>query len=97
MKQEEFYTLLIKNDIYSQIDANLTKVYKNDVVINHAGINKKFKIETDGMTKEDIIIALLAKQTLYIKTIKNIIVGVITIAIIGFFLTQIMLMIMPMI
>lgn len=90
MKQEELYTLLIKNDIYSQIDADLTKVYENDIVINNADINKKFKIETDGMTKEDVIIALLAKQTLYIKTIKNIIIGVITITIIGYFLTLIM-------
>lgn len=75
MTQEELYDLLINNDIYSQIDVENTKVFENDIVIEDVSLNKKFKIETNGMSKADVIIALLAKQTLYIKTIRNIIRG----------------------
>lgn len=75
MKQEELYDLLIENNVYSQIDVEYTKVFENDIVIEDANSNKRFKIETNGMSKEDVIIALLAKQTLFIKTIKNIAMG----------------------
>lgn len=75
MKKEDLYVLLLKNKIYSKIDINETKVFEDDVVIKDENVNKNFKIVTDDMTKEDIIIALLAKQTLYINKIKNIMVG----------------------
>ncbi|MBD5555227.1 MAG: hypothetical protein HDQ95_07810 [Roseburia sp.] len=82
MKKEELYTLLTENNIYSKIDAETTKVFENDILIEDCNLNKRFKIETNDLSNDDIIIALLAKQTLYIKTIKNVIVGSITIFII---------------
>ena len=78
MRKEELYNLLVENNVYSKIDVEHTKVFENDIVIEDSNTNKKYKIETNDMSKDDIIIALLAKQTLYIKTIKNIIVGIIT-------------------
>ena len=84
MRQEELYDLLINNNVYSQIDVEYTKVFENDIVIEDVRSNKKYKIETDSMSKEDVIIALLGKQTLYIKTIKNIIMGFTILFIIGF-------------
>lgn len=82
MKKEELYNLLTENNIYSKIDVDKTKVYENDIVIDDCNLNKRFKIETNDLSNVDIIIALLAKQTLYIKTLKNVIVGSITIFII---------------
>lgn len=78
MTKSDYYNLLIDNGIYSKIDINETKVFEYDVVIDdvYENSNKKFKVETNDMTKEDIIIALLAKQTLYIKNIRNITVFV---------------------
>lgn len=78
MTKSDYYNLLIDNGIYSKIDINETKVFEYDVVIDdvYENSNKKFKVETNAMTKEDIIIALLAKQTLYIKNIRNITVFV---------------------
>ncbi len=73
MKKEELYNLLLDNKIYFKVDEDETKVFENDVVIKDEYSGKNYKIETNDMSKEDIIIALLAKQTLYIKTIKNII------------------------
>ncbi len=73
MKKEELYNLLLDNNIYFKVDEDETKVFENDVVIKDEYSGKNYKIETNDMAKEDIIIALLAKQTLYIKTIKNII------------------------
>lgn len=73
MKKEELYNLLLDNNIYFKVDEDETKVFENDVVIKDEYSGKNYKIETNDMSKEDIIIALLAKQTLYIKTIKNII------------------------
>ena len=78
MEKVELFNLLIENNIYSKIDAEKTKVYENDIVIEDCNLNKRFKIETNDLSNDDIIIALLAKQTLYIKTIKNVIVGSIT-------------------
>ena len=75
MEKVELFNLLIENNIYSKIDAEKTKVYENDIVIEDCNLNKRFKIETNDLSNDDIIIALLAKQTLYIKTIKNVIVG----------------------
>lgn len=82
MKKEELYNLLTENNIYSKIDVDKTKVYENDIVIDDCNLNKRFKIETNDLSNVDIIIALLAKQTLYIKILKNVIVGSITIFII---------------
>ena len=78
MTKSDYYNLLIDNGIYSKIDINETKVFEYDVVIDdvYDNSNKRFKVETNDMTKEDIIIALLAKQTLYIKNIRNITVFV---------------------
>ena len=75
MLKNDFYNLLINNNIYSKKDINETKIFENDIVIEdvYFNSNKKFKIETDGMSNEEIIISLLAKQTLYIRTIKNVI------------------------
>lgn len=73
MKKDELYNLLLDNNIYFKVDEDETKVFENDVVIKDEYSGKNYKIETNDMSKEDIIIALLAKQTLYIKTIKNII------------------------
>ena len=73
MKKEELYNLLLDNKIYFKVDEDETKVFENDVVIKDEYSGKNYKIETNDMSKEDIIIELLAKQTLYIKTIKNII------------------------
>lgn len=81
MKKEDLYVLLLKDKIFSKIDINETEVFESDVVIKDENVNKKFKIVTDDMTKEDIIIALLAKQTLYINKIKNIMVGFTVLAI----------------
>lgn len=96
MTQEELYDLLIKNNVYTQIDVEYTKVFENDIVIEDVSSNRKFKIETNDMPKENVIIALLAKQTLYIKTIKNIILGFAILFIICFallFLEMILLII----
>ena len=73
MKKEELYNLLLDNKIYFKVDEDETKFFENVVVIKDEYSGKNYKIETNDMSKEDIIIALLAKQTLYIKTIKNII------------------------
>lgn len=75
MRKEDLYELLIKNNIYSKIDVNNTKLFENDVVINDPNFNsnKQYKVETNDLKTEDVIIALLAKQTLYFKTIKNVI------------------------
>ena len=84
MTKNDYYNLLIDNGIYSNIDINETKVFEYDVVIDdvYNNTNKRFKVETNDMTKEDIIIALLAKQTLYMKNIRNIIVFVLVTSII---------------
>lgn len=82
MKNEELYKLLIENGIYSKTDVEKTKVYENDIVIEDYDSNKKVKVETNDMTKDDIIIALLAKQTLYVKTIRNVIVGIVGLSVI---------------
>lgn len=74
MTKNDYYNLLIDNGIYSKVDVNETKVFEYDIVIED--IYKRYKVETNDMSKEDIIIALLAKQTLYIKNIRNIIVFV---------------------
>lgn len=83
MKKEELYNLLLENNIYFKVDEDETKIFENDVVIKDAYSGKNFKIETNDMSKEDIIIALLAKQTLYIKTIKNIIMFTFIVSIIS--------------
>lgn len=85
MRKEELYNLLIQNNIYSKVDAEKTKIFENDIVIEDDFLSKKFKIEKNGMTNADVIIALLAKQTLYVKTIKNIIVGSVVLAFVCFF------------
>ncbi len=74
MTKNDYYNLLIDNGIYSKVDVNETKVFEYDIVIED--IYKRYKVETNDMSKEDVIIALLAKQTLYIKNIRNIIVFV---------------------
>ena len=87
MRKEELYYLLVENNVYSKIDVDKTKVFENDIIIEDPSVNKKFKIETNDMSKDDIIIALLAKQTLYIKTIKNVIVGIIAFSFICLIIT----------
>lgn len=89
MSKKELYELLIKNNIYSKIDVNNTKLFENDIVINDSNFNsnKQYKVETNNLQTEDVIIALLAKQTLYFKTIKNVICFFCFISILGIILT----------
>lgn len=82
MTNEELYKLLIDSGIYTKTDVEETKIFEYDIVIEDHDTNKKFKVETNNMSRDDIMIALLAKQTLYVKTIRNIIVGTVTFSII---------------
>ena len=82
MTNEELYKLLIDSGIYTKTDVEETKIFEYDIVIGDHDTNKKFKVETNNMSRDDIMIALLAKQTLYVKTIRNIIVGTVTFSII---------------
>ena len=85
MSKNSMYNDLVKCKIFNATDVESTKIYENDIVIEseYANVNKKYKIETDNMSNNDIIISLLAKQTLYIKTIKNISVLILILYILG--------------
>lgn len=83
MKKEELYNLLLENNIFFKVDEDKTKIFENDVIVKDEYSGKNFKVETNNMSNEDIIIALLAKQTLYIKTIKNVIMFTFTVSIIS--------------
>ena len=78
MSKNDMYNDLVKCKIFNAIDIEKDdeKVFENDIIVNseYANVNKKYKIENNNMTNEEVIIALLAKQTLYIKTIKNVII-----------------------
>ncbi len=74
MSKINMYRDLVKCKVFNAIDVENTKVYENDIVIDDESINvnREYKVETDNMTDEEVIIALLAKQNLILKTIKNI-------------------------
>lgn len=74
MSKINMYRDLVKCKVFNAVDVENTKVYENDIVIDDESINvnREFKVETDNMTDEEVIIALLAKQNLILKTIKNI-------------------------
>ena len=79
MYKINMYRDLVRLVIFHKTDVENTKVFENDVVIDDEYINlngaaRKYKVETDNMTNEEIIIALLAKQNLQLKTIKNILI-----------------------
>lgn len=74
MSKINMYRDLVKCKVFNAVDVENTKVYENDIVIDDESINvnREFKVVTDNMTDEEVIIALLAKQNLILKTIKNI-------------------------
>lgn len=85
MSKNNMYNDLVKCNIFKSIDIENTKTYENDIIVDseYSNINKRYKIETDNMTNEEVIISLLAKQTLYIKTIKNITVFILILTLLG--------------
>lgn len=85
MSKNSMYNDLVKCNIFNVTDIENTKVYEDDTVINseYANDTKKYKVETDGMNNEEVIIALLAKQTLYMKMIKNVVVATFVLAVLG--------------
>ncbi len=79
MSKINMYRDLVKCKVFNAVDVENTKVYENDIVIDDESINvnREFKVETDNMTDEEVIIALLAKQNFknnqeYIKLFRNI-------------------------
>lgn len=74
MSKISMYRDLVKCKVLDIVDTENTKVYENDIVISDENVNvsKEYKVETDNMTDEEIIMALLAKQNLMLNTIKNI-------------------------
>lgn len=85
MSKNNMYNDLVENGIFEKIDIEDTRVYENDIVIESKYMNdsKKYKIVTDDLTNEEIIISLIAKQNLYLKKIINILLFSILITIIG--------------
>lgn len=93
MSKNNMYNDLVETGIFEKIDIEKTKVFENDIVINskYANDHKKYKIDTDSMTNEEIIIALLAKQNLQLKKIGNILIVVlIVLPIIEYILLHVM-------
>lgn len=87
------YRDLVKCKVLDIVDTENTKVYENDIVISDENVNvsKEYKVETDNMTDEEIIMALLAKQNLMLNTIKNILcffVFLIIFSVFMFFIAQ---------
>ena len=78
MSKNNMYNDLVEIGVFGKIDTEKTKVFENDIVIEskYANDNKKYKIDTDNMTNEEIIISLLAKQNLQLKRIGNILIVV---------------------
>ena len=78
MSKNNMYNDLVENGIFKKIDVEDTKVFENDIVIEskYMNDNKKYKVDTDNMTNDEIIISLLAKQNLQLKKIGNILIVV---------------------
>ena len=76
MSKNIMYNDLVKCGIIKAINIEETKVFENDTVIDSEYINdnKKYKIETDNMTNDEMIISLLAKQTLHLNVIKKLMI-----------------------
>lgn len=85
MSKTNMYQDLVKAGIFNKTDIENTKIFENDIIIDDesVNINKKYKIETDNMSNEEVIIALLAKQNIQLKTIKNIMVFIAIVVILG--------------
>lgn len=93
MSKISMYRDLVKCKVLDIVDTENTKVYENDIVISDKNVNvsKEYKVETDNMTDEEIIMALLAKQNLMLNTIKNILcffVFLIIFSVFMFFIAQ---------
>lgn len=93
MSKISMYRDLVKCKVLDIVDTENTKVYENDIVISDENVNvsKEYKVETDNMTDEEIIMALLAKQNLMLNTIKNILcffVFLIIFSVFMFFIAQ---------
>lgn len=76
MSKNDMYNDLVEIGIFEKIDAEKTKVFENDIIIESKYVNdrKKYKVDTDNMTNEEIIISLLAKQNLQLKKIGSILI-----------------------
>lgn len=90
MSKNSMYNDLVKCKIIKATNVEETKVFEYDTVITseYANDNKKYKVEMDNMTNEEIIIALLAKQTLHLNIIKGILVFVLAMSILSFILAM---------
>lgn len=91
MSKNDMYNDLVETGIFDKIDVEKTKVFENDIIIKskYANDHKKYKVDTDNMTNEEIIISLLAKQNLQLKRISTILIVVLIILpIIGFILSS---------
>ncbi len=71
MSKTNMYNDLVKCEVFGRKNIEETKVFENDIIIEdeNININRKYKIETDNMTNEEVIISLLAKQTLQLKSL----------------------------
>lgn len=76
MSKNDMYNDLVEIGIFEKIDTEKTKVFENDIIIESKYVNdrKKYKVDTDNMTNEEIIISLLAKQNLQLKKIGSILI-----------------------
>lgn len=90
MSKNRMYNDLVKCKIIKATNIEDTKVFENDTVITseYANDNKKYKLEMDNMTNEEIIIALLAKQTLHLNTIKGILVFGVVVSVLSFIMAM---------
>lgn len=74
MKNDVLRNLIIKAGILetSYVEPEKVKEYPEDKIIKENGYH--YYVNDYNMTYEEFKLALLAKQTIYLKTIKNIIV-----------------------